>query len=282
MKYRALKQHFTQSLTMLYDEQESTILFFIALEKAGGLTKMQFLEQQQEAVDLNVENRMLSVLNELQSGKPLQYIFEECFFYNLCFKVNPSVLIPRDETEELVDLIIKTAGHQSDSAKRILDIGTGSGCIAITLKKNLPASQVSAMDVSSEALCVAKENAQENHVDVDFILADIMTYSTDDKYDIIVSNPPYVKDDERIDMHQNVLAYEPHIALFVRNDDPLIFYRTIAEFACISLNPGGQLYFEINEYLGGQMVTLMASLGFKDIRLIKDLQGKDRIIACIR
>jgi len=282
MKYKALKEQFNQSLEEIYHEQESSGLFYMALQKVAGSTRMQFLEQQQQEVAPQIMDTMLSLLEDLCAGKPIQYIFEEAWFYKLRFKVNANVLIPRDETEELVDLIIRTERGKGLQKGRLLDIGTGSGCIAIALKKNLPLFDVSALDVSDGALAVAIENAKSNDVSVTFILGDILTYSSPHQYDIIVSNPPYVKNDERSDMHQNVLDYEPHTALFVSDDDPLVFYRAIADFALHNLVKGGRLYFEINEYLGREMVALMEAKDFSDIQLIHDLQQKSRMLSCVR
>lgn len=280
MNYKALKHHFTQSLASLYEEQESSGLFFIALHNIDGYTRMQFLEKQQLEVRAVTAAALMNILEELKTGKPIQYILQEAWFYKLKFTVSPSVLIPRDETEELVDLIIRNEKSRSD--QHLLDIGTGSGCIAIALKKNLPWMEVSAMDISEEALTVAKLNAQDHDLSVAFMQGDALNYTSATVYDIIVSNPPYVKDDERDAMHENVLKHEPHSALFVRNEDPLVFYRAISTFALSNLKEGGRLYFEINEFLGERMVHLMNSLGFKAIKLHKDLQTKDRMLSCVR
>jgi len=282
MKYKALKQHFSQSLISLYEEQESSSLFFIALQKVESCTRMQFLEKQQTEVPDGTAATLMHILEDLKSGKPIQYILQEAWFYRLKFRVNPAVLIPRDETEELVDLIIRQEKSTANSSRELLDIGTGSGCIAITLKKNLPWIEVSALDVSEAALEVAKQNAQDHDVSIQFIHADALSYTSTVLYDVIVSNPPYVKEDERADMHGHVLNHEPHQALFVSNDDPLIFYRSIATLALKNLKQGGRLYFEINEFLGAEMLELMERLGFKEIQLHKDLQAKDRMLSCTR
>lgn len=280
MKYKDLKQQFELDLQSLYDRQEASGLFFIALANAEGSSRIQFLEKQQQEVDSQTELQLFSVLKNLKNNKPIQYIIGETLFYNLVFKVDEAVLIPRDETEELVDLIIKATKNSMARPKSILDVGTGSGCIAIALKKNLPWVQASAMDISASALAVAKENAKINGVEIEFFEADALTWSTEQKFDIIVSNPPYIMESEQETMHSNVLAFEPHTALFVSNTDPLIFYRAIADLALKALNPGGQLYFEINEQLGSDMFKLMKDKGFKEIKLIKDLQQKDRILSC--
>ena len=281
MKYKDLKEQFDKRLEHLYAQQESSEMFFVVLEQVESSTRMQFLEKQQTEVSADTQSNILDVLKELEQGKPIQYIFEEAYFYRLIFKVNASVLIPRDETEELVDLIVRKERKEGAIPKRVLDVGTGSGCIALSIKKNLPWMAVSALDVSEEALAVAKENALRLNLSVDFIHADILQYSTPTKYDIIVSNPPYVKENERADMHVNVLSYEPATALFVSDQDPLIFYRTIADFARLSLVEGGSLYFEINEYLGPEMVMLMEEKGFSEVRLIQDLQQKNRMLSCV-
>lgn len=282
MKYKALKQQFCQTLEHLYDEQESSGLFFIALQSIEGSTRMLFLEKQQEELQPHVAEALLSLLEELRTSKPIQYILQEAWFYKLRFKVNPSVLIPRDETEELVDLVIRTEQGMEPPARTLLDIGTGSGCIAIAIKKNLAFLDVTALDISSQALEVAATNAKENAVAIRFMVADILQQQPGEVFDIIVSNPPYVKEDERSDMHPNVLAHEPHTALFVRNDDPLIFYRAILAYARKGLVDGGRLYFEINEFLGPEMVALAAEYGFREIKLIKDFQEKDRMLTCRR
>ena len=192
--------------------------------------------------------------------------------------MSEAVLIPRPETEELIEWILDTVKNQPASS--ILDIGTGSGCIAITLKKNLEQVDVSALDVSAEVLKIAKENAAVNSAALNFIHSDILTYSSPLKYDLIVSNPPYITQNEKEEMHQNVLAYEPHLALFVSNENPLVFYKSIADFALLNLKPKGKLFFEINEYLGKKTVEILSAKGFTDIVLKVDMQGKDRMISC--
>lgn len=219
------------------------------------------------------------VISQLQSGKPLQYILNEAPFYGLTFMVNPSVLIPRAETEELVNWIINLAG-QGVSNGDLLDIGTGSGCIAIALKKHLKDWDVFAMDISAPALAVAALNAKANDVQVQFIEADALVYHGLQQFDVIVSNPPYIKEDEKATMQANVLNFEPHSALFVSNKNPLIFYKAIADIALKNLRENGYLFFEINEYLAEQTVAMLAAKGFKNIELKKDMQGKDRMICC--
>lgn len=221
------------------------------------------------------------ILDELKTGKPIQYILGHTEFYGLTFKVNPSVLIPRPETEELVEWVISSVGSWRLAVGNLLDIGTGSGCIAISLKKNLPEVHVSAIDISPEALKTAKENAELNDVHVDFIHANILNEKFDienSKFEIIISNPPYITLDDKKQMHTNVTDFEPHTALFVPENDPLIFYSAIADFALKNLEKGGLLFFETNENYGEQIVELLTNKSFKNIELRKDMSGRDRMI----
>lgn len=223
----------------------------------------------------------LQVLHRLKTGEPLQYVIGDTVFYGLTFKVSSAVLIPRPETEELVDWIIQRCTSDQFTPPgngSILDIGTGSGCIAISLKKHLPNFSVSAIDVSKSALAVARGNALLNDAEVNFIHADILDYKSTEKYDVIVSNPPYITRQEQQAMHKNVLENEPHLALFVSDERPLIFYEAIAEFALGNLNENGLLCFEINEHLGKQTVEMLVDKSFVNITLRKDMQGKDRMI----
>ena len=233
--------------------------------------------------EVKSENQLFfkSAIQELKEEKPIQYIIGSTDFYGLSFKVTEATLIPRPETEELVDWIMKD--HSDKNKLSILDIGTGSGCIPICLAKNLPKGSISTLDVSEEAIKVAQENAKMNEAVVEFINDDILTYSSDsNKYDVIVSNPPYVRHLEKPEIKKNVLAYEPHLALFVEDSDPLIFYRKIAEFAIENLTNNGVLYFEINQYLGQETVNLVKSYGFTSVELRKDLSGNDRMLKASR
>jgi release factor glutamine methyltransferase len=253
-----------------------------------------------------------SILSDLKKQKPIQYILGETEFYGLPFLVNENTLIPRPETEELVELIIKqnskseippepkVNGAKLNSKLKILDIGTGSGCIAISLVKNISNVEVYAIDISEEALETAKKNAQINQVEIHFIQADILKINNleqlptsnpklethnpklETQFDIIVSNPPYVRNLEKQEINPNVLEYEPHLALFVEDEDALLFYRKIAQLALKSLSPNGRLYFEINQYLGKETVELIESFGFKNVVLHKDIYGNDRMIGGTR
>jgi len=279
MNFKALKHFFVQEIAGTFDAQEAEALFYMAVEKISGWRRSKVILNNDELVKLAEFQLYQDVIKQLQLGKPIQYIFNEAHFYGLTFRVNPAVLIPRAETEELVDWILQTIGSNHQNGD-LLDIGTGSGCIAISLKKHLKEWNVFALDISAEALAIATLNAKENNVSVQFIAADVLEYNNDQKFELIVSNPPYIKEDEKAAMHANVMDHEPHQALFVRNDNPLIFYNAIADFAQGNLSENGYLFFEINEYLGQQTVALLSTKGFTDIVLKKDMQGKDRMICC--
>ena len=220
-------------------------------------------------------------ISELKQYKPIQYIVGNTEFYGMKFSVDKNVLIPRPETEELVEYIIKTEKFEQN--QNILDIGTGSGCIAVSLSKNIPA-KVYAIDVSKNALEIAKKNANQQNVSIDFNEIDILesdSLTTDNKpimFDIIVSNPPYVRESEKIEMKSNVLDYEPDLALFVGDENPLVFYEAIAKFAEKSLKKNGKIYLEINEYLAQKTVALFLKYNFKFAEIIKDLSNKDRFL----
>lgn len=287
MQLIELVQLYQDKLNLLYDEEEVQSLFLMAIKDTLGYNRSDYLLNKQQIVSDTALLRLNNVLNELVLGKPIQYILGYAEFYGLKFNVNPSVLIPRPETEELVEWILTTCRETSDEDDKklnisLLDIGTGSGCIAIALKKHLPKAQVSAIDISTAALTTAKQNALLNEVPVVFIEDDILNSQIEAKMlnlDVIVSNPPYIMEEEKTAMHQNVLANEPHTALFVANDRPLIFYEAIADFANNHLKPGGTLYFEINAALGKETVKMLHDKGFENILLKLDMQGKDRMIS---
>lgn len=280
MNLKALKAHFIKELEVNFGAVEAEAMFFMAADKLSGWPRNKVLLHPEQPVDGLLLRAYLSVLKRLQEFEPIQYVLEEAHFYNLTFHVNPAVLIPRPETEELVHFILEMCKVVQVSS--MLDIGTGSGCIAVSLKKHQPACTVYAMDISEDALETARENAAFNQTPIALIHADILHYTSTLKFDLIVSNPPYIKEDEKEAMHVNVLKYEPHGALFVSNQKPLVFYQAIADFAITNLNDNGHLFFEINEYLGQETVDLLVAKGFKDITLRKDMQGKDRMICCRR
>lgn len=288
MLLKNYKTTFLQELSSLYEEQEIESFFYIILEKLHGLKRIDLALNPQTVMDGAHLKQWKNIVSELKKQRPIQYILGETTFYGLSFLVNENTLIPRPETEELVELIIESTNYELRNTKlKVLDIGAGSGCIAISLAKHLPTSEVFAIDVSEEALATAKKNAELNKVAIDFIstnILDIVTLSAvaglDKQFDIIVSNPPYVRNLEKDEIKPNVLEYEPHLALFVDDIDPLLFYRKIAELAIKNLNPNGKLYFEINQYLGKETIKLLEDFGFRNVELKKDIYGNDRIISC--
>lgn len=293
MLVKEYKTTFLHELSPLYDEMEIESFFYIILESFHNKKRIDLALNPEMEMDALQLLRWESTLAELKKEKPIQYVLGETEFYGLPFLVNENTLIPRPETEELVELILNDNIQHSSSIIQLLDIGTGSGCIAISLAKNLPNAQVSAIDVSEKALATAQKNAEINKVMVNFIQADILkvddleNLSTSNsqlptKYDVIVSNPPYVRNLEKAEIKPNVLEYEPHLALFVEDNDALLFYRKIAELVKKSLTENGKLYFEINQYLGKETVELLEDLGFKNIELKKDIYGNDRMISCTK
>ena len=282
MLLKQYKNHFFDSLQGIQDEQEIESFFFILTEYLHNLKRLDVaLNPNFKLSDAEVE-KWNTILADLQQEKPIQYITGEAWFYGLRFEVNENTLIPRPETEELVEWIIESQKSKVQSQKlEILDIGTGTGCIPISLKVNLPQANVSAIDVSEKALEVAKRNAASNKVEINFIQTNILeAEDLNQNFDIIVSNPPYVRNLEKQEIKKNVLEYEPHLALFVEDTDALLFYRKIAQLALKNLSPNGLLFFEINQYLGKETVELLENLGFKNIELKKDMYGNDRMIRC--
>jgi len=266
------------NLSPLYCKQEIESISKLIFEKVLGLSRLQVYLNQHETISTANLAQIKDIVNRLIQFEPIQYILGETEFYGLRLKVNPAVLIPRPETEELVDWIIHDCHVQNPV---ILDIGTGSGCIPIALSKNLIGATIESWDISNEALMVARMNAEINKVNIDFIYADVLRLThpaQKQEFDIIVSNPPYITESEQLLMLKNVLDYEPHVALFVPTADPLIFYRKIADIAITQLNSGGKLFFEINEQFGNETADLLSLKGFKNIVLRKDINGKNRMI----
>jgi release factor glutamine methyltransferase len=264
----------------VYDERERGAIAFLLLEYILGIEKSDILANKEIAVSHLKREELEEAIDRINQGEPVQYITGKTQFLNLTFKVNPSVLIPRPETEELVDLIIKE--NKGRKGLRIMDMGTGSGCIAVSLAFHLPEAEVLAVDISKSALYVAAENASINRAKVTFINDDILNLAetNDTKLDVIVSNPPYVRYSEKKEMQKNVLEYEPKLALFVDDDEALIYYEKIALFSSRHLQDGGLLYLEINEMLGKETATLVSTFGFKNIEIKNDLFGKPRFIRC--
>ncbi|MBC7400122.1 MAG: peptide chain release factor N(5)-glutamine methyltransferase [Mucilaginibacter sp.] len=271
---------FKQELAVLYDPQETEAITLTVLTELLNTSKGIIKAFPEKELTLTQQEEINNILTQLKTGKPLQYTLGYAEFYGLKFLVNPDTLIPGTETEELVQWVLnEVAVAGAVAVGNILDIGTGTGCIAISLKKNLPNAQVSAIDISAEALKTAKQNADLNEVDVNFIEADILNSQlTTHNLQLIISNPPYVTLEDKKRMHTNVTDFEPHTALFVPEDDPLIFYKAIADYAVANLVKGGLLFFEINESLGEETVELLESKGFKNVELRQDMSGRDRMV----
>ena len=277
MVLKEFKEAFSKQLSEKYPKTEIDTFFFILVEEYLDLQRIDTVLKPEFLITTNKLSLLNLALQRLQNEEPIQYILGKTEFYGFSFLVNKNTLIPRPETEELVETILE--GANTFKALQILDIGTGSGCIPISLAKKLPKATIFAIDVSKEALAIAKQNASRNNVAINFLQEDILKAEIlAQKFDIIVSNPPYVRALEKVAIKNNVLANEPHIALFVEDNNPLIFYDKIANLAKKYLRKNGMLYFEINEYLGKEMIDLLVLKGFKDIQLKKDLFGKDRIL----
>lgn len=270
--------HYINSeLKDLYPATEIKSFTFLILEKLTGLSRTQIIVNKNTVFSLEQHHEIESFIDKLKRFVPIQYILGETEFYGLNFSVNESVLIPRPETEELVDWIQKE--NDNSANLNILDIGTGSGCIAISLKYEFRNASVDAFDISKNALETAKLNAKQNNLEVNFSNVDIFNAPEfSKKWDVIVSNPPYIPQAEKTEIHANVLDYEPHLALFVPNDDPLLFYRQIGMFAQKHLNCNGKLYFEIHRDAGQKGIELLNNLGFKSVELRKDISGNDRML----
>lgn len=284
MLLKNYKSIFLEELSFLNDAGEAESFFYLILEKLHDLKRIDLALQPDLELSDDVLLKWEAIVSELKTHKPIQYILGETEFFGLSFEVNENTLIPRPETEELVELILVESRKLEEESIRILDIGTGSGCIAVSLAKNLLNAKVSAVDVSEKALETAKKNAAKNDVTVDFILGDVLKLTSFDfwetsTFDVIVSNPPYVRNLEKVEIKPNVLEFEPHVALFVDDEDALLFYRKIAQLAKEQLSDKGKLYFEINQYLGKETVQLLEGLGFKNIVLKQDIYGNDRMIA---
>ena len=272
--------HIQSKLQGLYPETEIKSFSQLIIEKLTGFSRNEIFLNKITLFSDEKRNIVDDFIEKLTKFVPIQYILGETEFYGLLFYVNESVLIPRPETEELVDWIQNE--NQQNAQIQILDIGTGSGCIAIALKHEFPASTVDAFDVSEKALETAKRNAGRNNLEVNFSIVDILNAPDfTDKWDIIVSNPPYITEQEKNGILPNVLDHEPHLALFVPDNDPLLFYRHIALFARQHLFPNGKLYFEINREAGKSCVELLTELGYRDVELRKDISGNDRMVKAV-
>ena len=285
MILKEFKLFFNEALSAIYPKTEIDSFFFILMEeklklqRIDTVLKPDFLITKKNLIDLK------TIVKRLQKEEPIQYIIGSTEFYGLPFLVDKNTLIPRTETEELVSWVldeIKVLTNNKITELSILDIGTGTGCIPISLAKNLTSLNISAIDISPEALIIAKQNAILNKVTIEFIELDILNAeSLPQEYDVIISNPPYVRELEKEEIKNNVLENEPHLALFVADENPLIFYNKIADLAKQQLSINGMLFFEINQYLGKETVNMLVKKGFKNIQLKKDLFGNDRMIKCV-
>jgi release factor glutamine methyltransferase len=284
MTIKQYRDQFIQELTPIYGMEEADSFFYLILDAKHQLKRVDLALQPNLVFSITELETWNLILDQLKKEIPVQYLLGTIHFYGLEFEVNPNVLIPRPETEELVDWIIESQNSELRTQKlKILDIGTGSGCIAISLAKNLPNAEVFALDVSEQALATAQRNAESNQVQIQFIHQSILeTEDFEHQFDIIVSNPPYVRDLEKQEIKKNVLDNEPHLALFVADNDALLFYRKIAQLAQKNLSPTGQLYFEINQYLGQEMVALLKEMNFQNTELRKDVYGNDRMTKSTR
>jgi release factor glutamine methyltransferase len=262
-------------ITLDEDKGEIQSIIYLILENKFGLSKTDILSEKK--INTFDPTRLDSIISRINTHEPIQYILGSANFFGRSFGVNSSVLIPRPETELLVDEI-KNFIKPIQAPIRILDIGTGSGCIAITLALEIPNSKVTAIDISKNALICARKNEKVLGANVNFIELDLLNQELTDQFDLIVSNPPYISVEEKKSMKQNVLAYEPHLALFAPQHDPLIFYRIIASKGKKNLTSKGSLWLEINEFFGKEVRNLLEAQGFKDVQILKDLDGKDRMI----
>lgn len=273
MNYREVHHHIVHQLSSLYAQHEVSEIAYRLLEEYCSMSKIDIALSTIDTLEINPQ--IEAALQRLTQGEPLQYVIGYADFYDLRFEVNPSVLIPRPETEELVALVL---AQLPNKPVKILDIGTGSACIPISIKKNAPFVTVAACDISLRALAVAKNNATHNGVEIDFFHCDILNEQLHDQYDIIISNPPYVTPSEKEDMHRNVLDFEPHLALFVEEDNPLLFYERIANIGLDHLKEDGYLFFEINESFGKQITKMLKMKGYMHGEVYQDIFGKDRML----
>ncbi|MCA0932329.1 peptide chain release factor N(5)-glutamine methyltransferase [Lutimonas saemankumensis] len=281
MHIKSIKNLFHHKLKTYYPAREINSFFHMLTENYLNKSRLELALEPELKLDQKDSDIFLDALAKLEEEYPIQYIIGHTEFMGMRFKVNYNVLIPRPETEELIHWILEST--IKNKKLYILDIGTGSGCIPISLSKQLPDAKIDAIDISKEALKIAAENALENEVRINFEHDNVLGLNKLSRsYDIIVSNPPYVRKSEKTKMRNNVLKYEPELALFVEDEDPLIFYRKIGELACSSLKRSGYLFFEINQYLAEDVIKLLEAMGFESVELKKDIYGSDRMIRALK
>jgi release factor glutamine methyltransferase len=277
---KVLYQYVLEDIKNHFESEEIPSVAFWLLEHFFGLSKGAVLSDTTLEISVIRLQELDHAISRLKKGEPLQYVIGEAYFYGRLFNVGPGVLIPRPETEELVHQIL--ADNKEKRNLRVIDLGTGSGCIPITLQLELPNARVWGVDISEQALAIAQANEQRLQAHVTWLKTDILSaLLPEGPFDVVVSNPPYVREMEKAFMTPRVLDHEPASALFVPDSSPLLFYEAIARWAIRVITPGGQLYFEINEALGNETVNLCKAVGFQDVVLIKDMQGKDRMIKAI-
>jgi len=279
-----LRIYTKDSLRSIYKEKELESVIQILFDHYLGFSKIDCITMAESFINVTIARKIEYAVQKLQYGIPVQYVIGQAHFYNLDFYLDRNVLIPRKETEELVHWIINDINIKIKDQKKfkIIDIGTGSGCIAIVLKKNLDFADIDAIDISEKALKVAKRNADLHNISIRFLNYDILSENiklSQEKYDVIVSNPPYIEEKDMKILGKNVLNFEPHRALFVPDDDPLLFYKSIIDFSLANLKRNGKLYFEINEKFGREIINILKEKGFRNIFLKKDINNKDRMIS---
>jgi len=288
MTIHEASQQLRFQLFHIYSEREAGTITGLVMENITGWKRIDRVVNKTVPLAAQQEQLLKDYTKALLENKPLQYVLHEAWFYGMLLYVDENVLIPRPETEELADWVVKdykssgfTVQHSAPGTKNLLDIGTGSGCIPLAVKKNLPAVEVYGCDISEAALTVAKKNAADQKSDIHFRQLDILTETGRNQlpvFDIIISNPPYIPQRDKTGMAANVLQYEPHLALFVEDDDPLVFYKAIADFATTHLKTHGLIYLEIHEEMADAVMDLYKQKGFTHIELKKDLQGRDRMM----
>ena len=284
MSISEIQKEYWQALNGIYGDREAKSITRLVFETELELSATQMTFERFRLITQTQQQKLLSILARLIKHEPVQYVLGQADFYGLVYKVNSSVLIPRPETEELVDWAIKLLKARSESDQFVLDIGTGTGCIPIAISKDLPGIKVYGCDISKAAIEIATQNNALNKTSVNFSELDILTeeLSGQNNFDLIISNPPYIAKSEESELAEHVVSFEPHLALFSPTDDPLIFYKVIAKKAIKALKEGGILLFEIHSFKGPEVAALLNQTGYKNIELRKDINGKDRMVKAVK